>query len=214
MKILVIDEHVIIRDGLVSLISSQPDMKVVGDAGTGSEAISKALLLKPDVLLLDISLPDISGFKVARAIHEQAPDIKIIFLTLTDSDDSLFEAIHCGASGYLLKNIPTQKLMTAIRSLEKGEAALSRIMMNRVLKRMSRMIPENELPADVRGFTQREIEILRLIGQCASNKQIAEMLCVSENTIKVHVHNILKKLGLRKRQEVANYVAKWKNLHQ
>jgi DNA-binding NarL/FixJ family response regulator len=168
------------------------------------------LLLKPDVVLMDISLPDISGYKVARAIHEQAPEMKIIFLTITDSDDSLFEAIHSGAMGYLLKNISTQKLMTAIRSLERGEAALSRTMMSRVLKRMSRMIPENELPEDVKGITQREIEVLRLIGQCASNKQIAEVLGVSENTVKVHVHNILKKLGVRKRQEVSNYMAKWK----
>lgn len=205
IKILIVDDHTLFREGLVSLFHSQPTITIVGEAGTGGEALAQALTMEPDVILMDIGLPDMDGLDVIKSILEQRPEMKIIILTVYDNDELLFEAIRRGAKGYLLKNTPVTKLIAAVHALERGEAALSRTMTGRVLEKISTLtineIPKEEMDA----LTPRQVEILRLIAHGASNKQIAESLYLSENTVKVHIHNILKKLKVRKRHEAVNF---------
>lgn len=201
IKILVVDDHVLFREGLVSLFKTQPDLAVVGEAGTGREALAKALALEPDVVLMDIGLPDMSGLEVVKSIREQMPETKIVMLTVYDTDEHLFESVRCGAKGYLLKNTPVIKLLAAVRALERGEAALSRTMTGRVLNKLSTLSVNDGAMDELETLTPREIDILRLIAKKASNSQIASELFLSENTVKVHIHNILKKLNLHKRQD-------------
>lgn len=202
LKILVVDDHVLFREGLVSMLSNNPDISVVGEASTIKSAIEKSLELHPDIVLLDHSLPDGSGIDAVGEILAAWPDTKIIMLTITESDDLLIRAVSNGAVGYLLKNIPISKLFRVLNGVSNGEAALSRKMTARILKEFSlvsrtrQVKDQNELI-----LTSRETEILRLLGTGVSNQEIADHLVISINTVKVHVHNILEKLNLRNRRE-------------
>jgi DNA-binding NarL/FixJ family response regulator len=206
MKILLVDDHVIIREGLFSLLQGQPDIEVVGEAGSGKEAIQLALKLKPEVILMDFSLPDMDGPTATQAILEARPETKVIFLTIHETNDRLFAALRSGARGYLLKSTPISKMLAALRGLNNDEAALSRSMTTRVLEEFSRLGPSNEPDRSIlHELTMREMDILRELALDTSNREIATRLQLSETTVKNHVHSVLRKLGLKNRQEAARF---------
>lgn len=206
MKIIVVDDHILFREGLVNLISSQADMQVIADVGTGQDAIRVALELEPDLILMDVGLPDMQGFDAVKQILAKKPDLKVIMLTVHESDDLLIRSVIAGAKGYLIKNLSINQLFTSIRSLEKGEWALSRAMTGKVLDEFTRiaatMDQEDGTPHNL---TARETEVLVKVGEGLDNQQIGELLEISENTVRVHIHNIFEKLNLRSRNEAINF---------
>lgn len=206
LHVLLVDDHVLFRSGLVRLLSVQPDIKVVGEAGTRVEALALARDLQPDLILMDINLPDGTGVDAAAAILAELPSIKIIFLTVYDDDEHLFAAVRAGGMGYLLKNVGATELVSRVRGARYGEAALSPALAGRILDEFAR------LPAAAGGeqavqavLTAREIEIVRLLARGASNRYIAAQLVISENTVKNHVQNVLAKLHLHSRRDVPGY---------
>jgi two-component system nitrate/nitrite response regulator NarL len=205
-KILIVDDHILFREGLASLIGSQTDFIVVGEAGSVKEACQLASSLVPDLILMDFSLPDGTGAEATRAILEELPDVDIVFITVHDSDEFLMEAVCSGAKGYLLKNLPVVKLLDSLRGLARDEAAISRQMTSHLMKLISNQHRDrysgnvDDLP-----LTAREIEVLRELAIGASNQEIAGHLCISINTVKNHVHNILQKLELDNRRQLAKF---------
>ncbi len=209
IRLLIVEDHVIMREGLVSLLVSQPDFEVIGEAGTVAEAISLSQELKPDLILMDYGLPDGTGLEATRAILGENPDINIVFLTVHEADDDLFAAIRYGAKGYLLKNIAVGKMVDALRGMVRGEAPLSRKMTSQVLTEFARtQSPDGDDMLSEGLLTPRELEVLAEICTGSSNKEIGDKLFISPNTVKNHIHNMLEKLGLSNRHELANYAAK------
>lgn len=204
IKLLIVDDHVVLRDGLVSLFSPQPDFEVVGEAGTKSDAVTKACALKPDLVLMDIGLPDGNGVDATKSILAERPETDIVILTLHDSDELLMDAIRSGAKGYLLKTTPAAQVIASLRALGRGEPAISRQMIGRVLTGLvkEKRFPEEENPA-INQLTPRELEVIVEISKGATNREIAERLFISVNTVKNHVHEILSKLELKNRREAA-----------
>jgi DNA-binding NarL/FixJ family response regulator len=206
MRILIVDDHVLFREGLVSLLKAQPDITVVGEAGCVDEAIAMARELGPDLVLMDFGLPDGTGLDATQTILADQPEINIVFLTVHEQDDRLFAAIRSGAKGYLLKNVPVSKLLAYLRGVEYGEAAISGAMASRILDEFARLGPGRESgQAEVGELTSREIAILKELATGATNREIASRLFISENTVKNHVGNILAKLNLRNRREAASF---------
>jgi len=199
-NILVVDDHVLFRDGLVSLFQSTHDFFVVDQAGTVSEGIEKAFLHKPDIILMDFSLPDGTGLDATQAILDEIPECKIIFLTVFETDENLIRAIRLGAKGYMLKNVSSSSLLSSLRALANGEIAMSRKMMSRVVE-YSRAMPFHHSQDLVAKLSPREIDILYELQNGASNAQIAQQLYLSENTVKHHIHSILEKLGVENRRQ-------------
>jgi DNA-binding NarL/FixJ family response regulator len=200
MKLLIVDDHVLFREGLVSLLSAYPDFEIVGQASSVREAIDLTRQLHPEVILMDFNLPDGTGAEATRAILAEQPGCAIVFLTIYETDENLFAAIRSGARGYLLKNLPISKLVASLRSLASGEAALSRAMTARLLNEFSRSTPAPEsVPNPLNKLSPRELDVLKLISAGASNQEIAKNLFISENTVKHHIHNILDKLELPNR---------------
>ncbi|NWG07288.1 MAG: response regulator transcription factor [Chloroflexi bacterium] len=205
-RILVIDDHVLFRDGLVSLFRSTPDFQVVDQAGSVKEGIEKAFHHRPDIILMDFSLPDGTGLDATRAILDELPDCKIIFLTVFETDESLLTAIRLGAKGYMLKNVSSSSLIASLRALAQGEIAMSRKMMSRVLE-FSRSMPVPPTNDRLNKLSPRELDILYELQDGASNMEIAQRLYLSENTVKHHIHSILEKLGVENRRQ-AGMIAK------
>ena len=202
MNVLIVDDHILFREGLVGLLGSQPDMNVVGECGTVKEAIQAASDLNPDVILMDFSLPDGTGLDAVRAIMLKHPNMQIIFLTVHDNDERLISAMRLGAKGYLLKNLSVNKLLASLRALERGEAAISRAMMARILTEFAQTDGSTQSePSPLVGRTTREIEVLQELSNGITNQEIANRLFISENTVKNHIHNILEKLNITNRRE-------------
>ena len=201
-SILVVDDHVLFRDGLISLFTSTPDFQVIGQAGSVSEGIEKALYHKPDIILMDFSLPDGTGLDATRAILEGLPNCKIIFLTVFETDENLLTAIRLGAKGYMLKNVSSSSLISSLQALAQGEIAMSRKMMSRVLE-FSRKMPLPPTHNLIAKLSPREIDVLCEIQEGASNVEIAQKLYLAENTVKHHIHSILEKLGVENRRQAA-----------
>jgi two-component system NarL family response regulator len=209
MRILIVDDHILFREGLTGLLRSQPDMDVVGECGTVHEAIEQARQIKPAVVLMDFSLPDGTGLEATRAILADHPETSIIFLTVHDNDERLIAAMRAGAKGYLLKNLSVSKLLASLRALERGEAAISRIMMARILEEFAAPVqPAVPQPSPLVGLTSREIEVLQELADGITNQEIATRLYISENTVKNHIHNILEKLSLHNRREAIDFARK------
>lgn len=204
IRVLFVDDHILIREGLVTLLNSQPDLEVVGQAGSVREAIEMARELKPDLILMDFGLPDGTGLDATKIILADQPDTKIVFLTVHEEDDRLFAAIRSGAKGYLLKNVPVSKLLAFLRGVQNGEAAITPAMTSRVLNEFARLEPTHN-QTDPDELTTRELEVLRELSTGASNREIAGRLIIAENTVKNHVSNILNKLSLRNRREAAEF---------
>lgn len=206
MRILIVDDHILFREGLVGLLSGQPDAEVVGECGTVQQAVALALRHKPDIVLMDFSLPDGTGLDATRAILAEAPETRIIFLTVHDNDERLIAAMRAGARGYLLKNLSVSKLLASLRALDRGEAAISRTMMARILEEFAQAGPAAEPPPSrLVELTTREIEVLRELSDAITNQEIAGRLFISENTVKNHIHNILDKLQLNNRREAVEF---------
>lgn len=203
MKIVIVDDHILFREGLAAIIRAEPDIEVIGQAGTVQEAIALVSGLNPDIVLMDFGLPDGTGADATRAILKEHPKCKIVFLTMSEEDDDLFAAIRSGAKGYLLKNMRPSKLLSTLRSVQKGESALSRSMTLRLMEELARTkeAPRTGDPT----LTRRELEVLRELASGFSNQEIAGRLFISENTVKYHVHSILEKLNLSDRREVGAY---------
>ena len=186
----------------MSLFGRYPDLKVVAEAGSVEEAILMAREHKPEIILMDFELPDGTGLDATRAILAELPNTKIIFLTVHETDDRLIDAIRAGAKGYMLKNIAISPLIAALRGVERGEVALSRSMTTQLVHELSRSSKEDERgDMGLDSLSVREREILNELATNATNQEIASRLFISENTVKNHVHNILKKFGLKNRRE-------------
>jgi DNA-binding NarL/FixJ family response regulator len=207
VRLLLVDDHVLFREGLISLIAPQPDLQVIGQAGNVQEAIGAARTLRPDIILMDFALPDGTGLDATQAILAELPDVKIIFLTVHEDDETLFAAVRAGAVGYLFKNTRAAELLKRLRAVARGEAGISPVIALRILDEFSKTTAPAARGDDpgTLGLTAREIEIVREIAQGASNRDIARRLVISENTVKNHVRNVLAKLHLRNRREVMEY---------
>jgi DNA-binding NarL/FixJ family response regulator len=206
IEVLLVDDHVLFREGLASLLRPQPDIKVVGQAGSVNEAIALAQNLKPHIVLMDISLPDGTGHEATRAILAKQPGVKIVFLTFHDDDDELFAAIRAGAVGYLLKNVRPAELLKRLRGVAQGEAGITPVIARRILNELSRT-PRRPTAdqSETMVLTAREMEIVRELAGGATNREIARKLVVSESTVKNHVHSVLSKLQLHSRRDIADY---------
>lgn len=207
MRVLLADDHPLFRDGVRSLLEAR-GVEVVGEAGNGQEALEAALRLKPDVILMDVTMPQMDGLEATRLIKARVPEVKIVMLTVSDEDRTLFEAIKSGAQGYLLKNLRADEFFDLLSGIERGEAPISRGLAGRILEEFGRsqegrseQWPQDEL-------TDRELEVLRAASSGAPNREIASALHISENTVKFHMKNILDKLHLRSRGEVIAYAAR------
>ena len=205
IRVLLVDDHALVRDGIAGVIRGQPDMAVVGEAGDGLEALVKAQALHPDVILMDINMPGTDGLEATRLIAQALPECQIIILTMRDEDERLFDAIRSGARGYLLKTIRAQQLIDLIRGAARGEAALSPSMAARIMSELRRRnVPAATAPAsELDELTTREHDVLRLIADGLADKDIATALGVSLYTIKSHVRNILAKLHVSNRRAAA-----------
>lgn len=206
IRVVIVDDHILFREGLLSTIRSEPGIQVIGQAGTVREAVELVSSLNPDIVLMDFGLPDGTGVDATRAIMQDHPECKIVFLTMSEQDENLFAAIRSGARGYLLKNMHPTKLVATLKSVARGESALSRSMTARVIEEFSRTkAPEHGGDPTL---TRRELDILRELASGFSNSEIAEHLVIAENTVKYHVHSILGKLALSDRREAAEYARK------
>jgi DNA-binding NarL/FixJ family response regulator len=213
IRVLLADDHVLFREGLAGIISSQPDMEVIGEAEDGLEAIVKARELVPNLILMDIQMPGIDGIEATRQIKTEIPDVTIVMLTVQNDEVKLFEAIKCGAQGYLLKNIRSRDMLNMLRGVMQGDAAISPAMAGQVLeefRRMSVQIPP-DVDNEIISLTQREREVLTQVAKGASDKEIADTLCISLHTVKSHMRNILAKLQVNNRREAAR-IARHKGL--
>ncbi len=209
MRILLVDDHVLFRKGVAALLAPRQDMQVVGEAGDGLEAIEAARRLMPDVILMDIGMPNCDGLAATRCIKREMPHVKIIMLTVSDDDQHLFEAIKCGAQGYLLKNLEPDQLHNMLESISRGEAPLSGVIAARILKEFTQSDAGTVRDAEiVDQLTPREIEILELVVDGKTNREIASALVISENTVKIHLRNILEKLHLQNRIQAAVYAVR------
>jgi DNA-binding NarL/FixJ family response regulator len=205
IRVLLVDDHALFREGLAGIIASQPDMQVVGEASDGFEGLVKAQELNPDLILMDIQMPGMDGLETTRQVRKIMPDVKIVMLTVRKDDEKLFEAIKEGAQGYLLKDIRSHEMLSMLRGALQGEAAISPEQAGRVLeefRRLSQLVPPEPETESV-ALTEREQEILDLVARGMKDKEIAEALTISLNTVKTHMHNILSKLQVSSRREAA-----------
>jgi len=200
VKILVADDHSLFRDGLVSLLESA-GFEVVGQVGDGRSAVETALVLRPDIVLLDAGMPDCNGLEALRQLRAQWPEAGVVILTGAEDDAELFEAVEAGARGYLSKSLKADEFIDMLRGLGRGEAALTRHSTARLLAAFAR--PNHRQGHFGNGLTEREVELLRLLADGRSNKDIALTLSLSENTVKYHIKNILQKLDVHNRTEAA-----------
>jgi DNA-binding NarL/FixJ family response regulator len=207
MRILLADDHTLVRNGIASLLRAN-NIEVVGEASNGLEALEKTRQLKPDIVLMDIKMPQCNGLEATRLIKAEMPQVKIIILTVSDEDDVLFEAIKSGAEGYLLKNIKAKEFLALLAGVDKGEAAISPLLAVRIIEEFSRHMKGAKAPLSVSELTKREIDVLKLVSKGAPNKEIASTLYISENTVKYHLRNIMEKLHLKNRAQVAAYAVR------
>ncbi len=209
MRILLVDDHIIFRKGVAALLSNREDMTIVGEVGNGLEAIQAARELLPNVILMDINMPKCNGLEATRRIKRELPHIKIIMLTVADDDQNLFEAIKSGAQGYLLKNLEPDRLYDFLESISRDEAPLSGAIAAKILKEFSQPSAYSQQESDViETLTPREISILELVVDGLTNKEIAAKLYISDNTVKIHLRNILEKLHLQNRIQAAVYAVR------
>jgi two-component system, NarL family, response regulator LiaR len=204
IKVLIADDHKLFRQGLISLMRTREDLvEVVGEAATGVEAVELVGRLAPDVVLMDIYMPDGDGLQALSVIRQRYPQVQVVILTSSEKDGHLYEAVQLGAAGYLLKSLDSDELFSMLDGVARGEAAMSRAMAARLLKGLARQPQGVEATDDI--LTDREIEVLKLVASGKSNPQIADELFITVNTVKSHLKNILAKLKLDNRTQVAAY---------
>ena len=215
IRILIADDHELFRRGLRMVLEDEDDIDVVGEVGDGQTAVDMALEEAPDVMVMDVRMPQLSGIEAAIRIKEALPHTKILMLTISDEEDDLYEAIKAGANGYLLKEISIDEIGNAVRSVYAGQSLISPSMASKLLNEFAAMIKREEeekeqVPAPK--LTPREMEVLEHVAKGMNNREIAKALFISENTVKNHVRNILEKLHLHSRMEAVVYAVREKLL--
>ncbi len=209
-RVLLVDDHLLFREGLVNILAGQPDFEVVGEAADGLEAIVKAEELSPDLILMDVTMPVCDGLEATQRIKKELPDVTIVMLTVNDENENVFEAIRNGAQGYLLKNVSSRELLASLRGAMRDEAAITRTLGGRMLAEFRR-ISKHAIDTSITNpatLTAREQEVLEHVAAGQTNKEIAQTLNLSIHTVKSHMRKILTKLHLEKRQEAVLYAKK------
>lgn len=209
IRILIVDDHPVVRDGLTAVLETQPDFEVVGEAGDGQEAVTQVERLRPDVVLLDLDMPVLDGLGALQQIMKQQPGTKVIIFTVFDTDERILTAVQSGAQGYLLKgDAPRNEIFRAVRTVYEGGALLQPVVAGKLLRQVqTQTAPNGSDQAGVEDLTDREQDVLELIGQGMANKEIAQKLVISERTVKFHVSAILAKLGAGNRTEATRIAA-------
>ena len=206
IRVLLVDDQCLFREGLETLLSVHKDIQVVGQASNGQEAVEVAARVRPDVVLMDVRMPVLDGVRATRRLKRALPQCRVIVLTTFDDDEYIFDALRAGAVGYLLKDVPSARLVEAIRATARGESILEPSVAAKVIAeftRVSSMVPAAQMEQLVEPLSERELEILSCIARGASNKEIADQLFIAEGTVKNHVTHILGKLGVRDRTQAA-----------
>jgi NarL family two-component system response regulator LiaR len=202
VRVLVADDHAVVRQGIRALLATEADIEVVGEAENGREAVAETERLQPDVILMDLVMPEIDGIEAIRRITARQPEARILVLTSFAADDKVFPAIKAGALGYLLKDSGPEELVGAIHQVHRGESSLHPAIARKLLQELSHPA---ERPPTPEPLTEREVEVLKLVARGRSNQEIAEQLVISEATARTHVSNILRKLHLASRTQAALY---------
>jgi two-component system response regulator NreC len=205
IRVLIADDHVIVREGLRTLLEAQPDIEVVGEAASGEEAVSKAKALGPDIVLMDISMPGMNGLEATRQIREDSPEVKILALTMHEGDEYFFKILEAGASGYFIKGGSSSELISALQAVQQGHVFLYPTMASKLVRDYMQRVRSGQAKESYDGLTNREREILRLIAEGYSNQEIAERLVLSPSTVQTHRANIMSKLQLHSRTELVKY---------
>ncbi len=202
MRVLVADDHSLFRDGIVSLLEAA-DYEVVAQVGDGTQAVKAVRQYSPDLALIDISMPNMDGIEALRQIKAEYPATRVVMLTVSDSDEDLFSAIEIGADGYLLKDLDAKDFLSIIKGIQIGEAAVTRKTAARIMRHVQDLSQPKDSNKNL--LSEREMEVLALLGNGMANRAIAKQIFISENTVKYHVRNILQKLGAQNRTEAVAY---------
>lgn len=205
IKVLLVDDHTIVRQGLRLLLDTQPDIRIVGETGEGREAIEKARQLMPDVILMDISMPGMNGLEACRRIRECCPGTRILALTMHDNEEYFFQALSAGAAGYILKKADPAELVSAIRVVYQGGAFLYPSVAKSLVADFLRRVDSGEERANFDGLTEREREILKLVAEGKTNREIASLLLISTKTADRHRANLMDKLNVHNRSQLIKY---------
>lgn len=214
IRVMICDDHALFRRGLIMVLEAEDDIEVVGEAEDGRDAVERVADMVPDVVLMDVRMPEVDGIEATRLIADSAPSAKIIMLTVSDEESDLYEAIKAGATGYLLKEISIEEVASAVRAVVSGQSLISPSMASKLLNEFTNLAKRADERTSVPTprLTDRELEVLRLVAQGMSNREIAGELYISENTVKNHVRNILEKLHLHTRMEAVMYAVREKLL--
>ena len=205
IRVLVADDHTIVREGVRILLEAQPDIEVVGEAADGQEALARVRELQPDIVLIDIAMPNLNGMEATRAIKREYPQVQIIALTMYESDEYFFQVLNAGASGYILKKAASADLLAAIRAVYAGEVFLYPSVARRLVSDYLSRVKSGEEKSSYDGLTAREREVLKLIAEGHTNQAIADKLVISPSTVQTHRTRIMQRLNLHNRAELIQY---------
>ncbi len=205
IKILIVDDHPVVREGIGAMLRREPDFQIVGEASNGQEAVKKVHEVSPDVVLMDLRMPEMDGVEAITRIKEEKPEVKFIILTTYSDDEYIFRGIAAGARAYLLKDAPRDELFKAIRAVSRGESLIQPVVASRVLDKLAEL---SKKTPGVETLSDREIEVLRLMASGVSNKDIADRLSITQSTVKTHITSIFQKLNVTTRTEAVTTALK------